>query len=151
MPKYAVLCGSAPEGYRQKKLVDMYDFLTSEAGGAVPEKHISMFPCGVTELVLEAVLNGVFAAVAEADGKTGVGEVLLYFCALTERDVHAELSDSACKGVEVMRLGEDEVRKDVIAYYAETLAGLLGVKCRGVYEADGELVSEESLGYEKVG
>ena len=54
------------------------------------------------------------------------------------------------RGVEVVRLGEDEIRKDVIAYYAEKLAGLLDVKCRVVYESDGELVSEEILGWEKL-
>ena len=146
---FAILCGSAPEGYRQKKLADRYDFLTSSAGGAVPGKHISIFPCGVNELVLEGVLNGVFAAAAEADGETGAGEVLLYFCALTERDVRAELSDSAIPGVEVVRLGSDEVRKDVIAYYAE-LAEKLEIGFRVVYAADSELVSESALGYEKV-
>ncbi len=48
------------------------------------------------------------------------------------------------------QLGKDEIRKDVIAYYAE-LAERIGVRFRVVYEADGELVSEESLGYERVG
>lgn len=125
----------------------MYDFLTSESDWRVPEKNIVMFPNGVNELFLESVLNGVFDEAAEDDD----GEVLLYFCALTERDLHAELSDSACAGVEVVRLGENEIRKDVIAYYAEKLADMLGVKCRVMYEADADFVSEEKLGYEKMG
>ena len=145
MQKYAVLCGSAPDGYRQTKVEKMYDFLTSESDWRVPEKNIVMFPNGIDELFFESVLNGVFDEAAEDDG-----EVLLYFCAKAESDLHAELSDCEIAGVEVVRLGEDEIRKDVIAYYAEKLADMLGVKCRVMYEADGELVSEEMLGYEKV-
>ena len=145
MQKYAVLCGSAPDGYRQLKVEKMYDFLTSESDWRVPEKNIVMFPNGIDELFFESVLNGVFDEAAEDDG-----EVLLYFCAKAESDLYAELSDCEIAGVEVVRLGEDEIRKDVIAYYAEKLADMLGVKCRVMYEADGEFVREEMLGYEKV-
>ena len=146
MTKYAVLCGFAPEGCRQKKLVDMYDFLTSEAGGAVPERNIVIFPNGMHELLLESALNGIFDAAAEEDES----EVVLYLCAATEADLHAKLSDCAGVGVEVVRLGSDEVRKDVIAYYAE-LAEKLEIGFRVVYAADSELVSDEELGYERVG
>ena len=145
MQKYAVLCGSAPDGYRQLKVEKMYDFLTSESDWRVPEKNIVMFPNGVNELFLESVLNGVFDEAAEDDG-----EVLLYFCAKAESDLYAELSDSACAGVEVVRLGENEIRKDVIAYYAEKLADMLGVKCRVMYEADSASISAESIGWEKM-
>ena len=145
--KYAVLCGSAPEDFYQKKLIDKHAFLSSDEGGAIPERNIIIFPNGVNELFLEGVLNGVFDSAAEEDDS----EILLYFCAKTECDLHAELSDSCCEGVEVIRLGKDEIRKDVIAYYAEKLAGMLGVKCRVVYEADDALVSEETLGYERAG
>lgn len=145
--KYALLCGSAPEDFRQKKLVEMHDYLTSEAGGSVSERNIIIFPNGVPELLLESVLNGVFDSAAEEDSS----EVLLYFCAMTEADLNAELSDSYVSGVEVVRLGEGEIRKDVIAYYAEKLAGMLEVNCRVMYETDGELVSEESFGYERIG
>ena len=146
MQKYAVLCGSAPDGYRQLKVEKMYDFLTSESDWRVPEKNIVMFPNGIDELFLESVLNGVFDEATEDDD----GEVLLYFCAKTESDLHAELSDSACAGVEVVRLGENEIRKDVIAYYAEKLAGMLGVNCRVEYEADSASISTESIGWEKM-
>ena len=146
MLNYALLCGSAPDGFRQKKLVDMHNFLTSEAGGTLSQQNVIIFPNGVNELFLEGVLNSVFDSAVEEDD----GEVLLYFCALTETDLHSELSDSACAGVEVVRLRENEIRKDVIAYYAEKLAGMLDVKCRVVYEADEKFVSEESLGYEKI-
>ena len=156
MPKYAVLCGSAPEGYRQKKLVDMYDFLTSGEGGSYESGSVIVFPNGVNELLLESVLNSVLDEASESDSagestaEEYTGEVLLYFCAQTEADLCAELSDSACAGVEVVRLGSNEVRKDVIAYY-DGLAEQLGVKLRVVYETDDTLMSEEELGYERVG
>ena len=146
MLSYAILCGSAPKNYFQKKLVNTHSFLTSDEGGSVPEKNIILFPNGVNELFLEGVLNGVFDSAAEEDD----GEVLLYLCAKTESDLNSDLSDSYCEGVKVVRLGEDEIRKGVIAYYAEKLAEMMEVKCRVVYEADGEFVSEEILGWEKV-
>ena len=142
----AILCGSAPKGFRQKKLEDMYNFLTSEAGG-VTAGNIVVFPSGVDELLLEGILNGLFDAAAE----DGDGEVLLYFCALTMRDLYAELSGSVCGGVEAVRLGKDEIRRDVITYYEKQLAAMMDVRCRVVLEADDELISEESLGYEKIG
>ncbi|MBQ7158681.1 MAG: hypothetical protein IJS09_04540 [Treponema sp.] len=147
MVHYAILCGSAPEGFRQKKLIALHDFLTSKEGGLLPERNIIIFPSGVHELMLECTLNNALDEAAEEDD----GEVLLYFCTQTDADLHAELSDSSIEGVEVVRLGKDEIRKDVIAYYAEKLAGMLEVNCRVMYEADGELVSEESFGYERIG
>ena len=111
----------------------------------MPKKNIIVFPNGVDELLLESVLNGVFDA-AEEDG----GKVLLYFCARTESDLSAELSDSVCAGIEVIRLGDNEIRKEVIVYYTETLADMLEVKCSVTYEADDEFVSEETLGYERI-
>ena len=143
---YAILCGSAPEGFQQKKLVAMHDYLTSEAGGSVSERNIIIFPNGVPELLLESVLNGVFDSAAEEDSS----EVLLYFCAMTEADLNAELSDSYVSGVEVVRLGNDEIRKDVIAYYA-ALAEKMGIGFQVRYESDCELVREEVLGYERIG
>ena len=144
MSRCAILCGSAPEDFRQQKLVAMHDFLVSEAGGAWQESEIVLFPNGVHELMLESILNGAFDDATEDDGA-----VTLYLCAEREADLHAELSDCAVGGVEVVRLGKDEIRKDVIAYYTE-LAERLGVRFRVVYEADGELVRESELGYERV-
>ncbi|MBR1404375.1 MAG: hypothetical protein IJ558_09360 [Treponema sp.] len=156
MIRYAILCGSAPLDFRQKRLEHMYDFLTSGEGGSYEPGTVIVFPNGVNELLLEGALNSVLDEAEEkdsADENTAeeyMGEVLLYFCAQSEADLCAELSDSACAGVEVVRLGSDEVRKDVIAYYAG-LAEQLGVKLRVVYETDDALMSEEELGYERVG
>lgn len=143
---YAILCGSAPADYRQKKLEDKCNFLSGEADGFAPKENVIIFPNGVHELMLESVLNNAFDEVAEDDD----GEVLLYLCALEEADLHAELSDSVCEGVEVVRLGTDEIRKDVIAYY-EGLAERLGIGFRVMYDSDCELVSEKALGYEEAG
>ena len=146
MTRFVILCGSAPEDFRQQKLVAMHDFLVSESGGSLPERNIVIFPSGVHELILESALNGAFDDAAEEDD----GEVLLYFCALTESDLHAELSDSAVSSVGVVRLGKDEIRKDVIAYYAG-LAERMGIDFQVRYESDGELVSETAMGYERIG
>ena len=175
----AILCGSAPKGFRQRKVEDKYDFLMSIAGGKCEPESIVVFPCGVNELFLEGLLNDAFenAADAEDDGDDAcgteladasaeaapfaddeaslnvddgtMGQVLLYLCARTETDLSAELSDCAVPGVEVVRLSEDEVRKEVIAYYAD-LAEKMGVDFRVEYAWDGEFLRKEELGYEPV-
>lgn len=128
--RYALLCGSAPDDFRQKKLVAKYDFLVDENG--YEPSGIVMFPNGVHELLLESVLNGTLDAAPD--------ELLLYFCTMRPSAPDAE----------VVRLGTEEIRRDVLAYYAG-LAEELGVRLRVEYEADVELVSEEALGYERVG
>ena len=57
LKKYAILCGSAPDGFTQKKINEMHDFLTSDAGGFWAEKDIVIFPNGVTEAMLSFVLE----------------------------------------------------------------------------------------------
>lgn len=54
---YAILCGSAPDGFTQKKINEMHDFLISDAGGSWAEKDIVIFPNGVTEAMLSFVLE----------------------------------------------------------------------------------------------
>ena len=146
MSCFAVLCGSAPENFRQKKLAAMHDFLRGAAGGSWAERDIVAFPGGVPELMLESVLNNALDEAAEDDG----GEVLLYLCALTESDLHAELSGS-CRGesVSVVRLGGHEIRREVLAYYVG-LAEKMGVKFTVRCDWDCELAPEEALGYEAV-
>lgn len=131
MLKYALLCGSAPEQFRQKKLEDMTDFLGTEEGGSVPPSGIIVFPYGISELQLESALGSVFDQ--EAD------ELLLYLCTLTP------VSDKE----ESIWLGGEEIRRDVISYY-QTLADKIGTKLQVVYDVCGELVDEAELGYEKV-
>ena len=148
MTRYAFLCGSAPENFRQKKLCDMHDFLASEAGGAWREEDITIFPNGVHELMLECALNSAFDEFA-GDGECALEEVseenagcavvLLYFCTQTAP------SDTD----ETFWLGGQELRKDVIAYY-EGLAKRCGVSLQVIFDSDREMVGEDALGYEAV-
>ena len=48
MNHYAILCGSAPEGFRQKKLEDMYDFLINPEGKKYKPENIIVFSSGIT-------------------------------------------------------------------------------------------------------
>ena len=75
MPRYAILCGSAPRGFTQKKINEMHEFLTSSSGGAWAEKEIVFFPNGVDDAMLAFVLERLKADKAE--------QILLYICTLT--------------------------------------------------------------------
>lgn len=136
MTKFALLCGSAPEDFRQKKILDMHDFLVSESGGFVPERNIVIFPNGVNELMLECTLNNVF------DGSAGdePEEILLYVC------TDSPIPDSD----ESVFLRGEEIRRDVISYYAD-LAKKIEIGFQVIFDSDRELVNEESLGWEKIG
>ena len=39
LTRHAILCGSAPDGFTQKKINEMHDFLTSDAGGFWADGH----------------------------------------------------------------------------------------------------------------
>ena len=145
MTCYAILCGSAPEGFRQRKIEYMYDFLISEAGRSQETESPLVLPNGVNELFLEGLLNEVFDKASEEDG----GRVILYLCAQTESDLHSQLTDSAIPDVEVVRLAENEIRKEVLEYYAD-LAEKMGIDFLVEYAVDGEFVVEEEFGWQKV-
>ena len=145
MKKYAILCGSAPNDYRQKKLEEKYDFLETKEG--FEPGSIVSFPNGVTELFLESVLNESFDKAA--DDESDSGKVVLYIFAKSEADLNSLLSDSCVEGVKVVRLVDNEIRKDVLAYYAD-LAEKQEIDFQVVYDFGGEFISEEELGFEKV-
>lgn len=138
MNHFAILCGSAPEGFRQKKLDDICDFLKDRK-----EENVICFPNGVSEILLEKLLGEAFDKACINDEC----QVLLYLCAQTEADLNANLSGSGLSNVKVVRLGKDEIRKEVIAYYAG-LAEKLDVAFKVDFSVDGDFVSEKSLGYE---
>ena len=142
MTRYALLCGSAPNDFRQKKLEDLHNELLIKDGW-----HVTAFANGIDELTLEYALNNIFDGSA-GDEASGVrhASVLLYFCARSEADLNAKMADADC---EVVRLGENEIRRDVISYCAE-LARKCDVDFSVVYDFDSELVSEGELGYESV-
>ena len=73
MNHYAILCGSAPGGFTQKKINEMYDFLTSSSGGAWAEKEIVFFPNGVDDAMLAFVRERL---------KADKTEQIFLFCAL---------------------------------------------------------------------
>ena len=77
MKRCAILCGSAPDGFTQKKINEMHDFLTSEAEGFWAEKEITIFPNGVDEAMLTFVLERLKADKTE--------QILLYIYALCRR------------------------------------------------------------------
>ena len=127
MKRCAFLCGSAKEGFQQKKFSQMYERLLSEG---YLEREITLFANGVSELMLECALNGAFDS--EAD------EIFLYFCA-----------ESIKKGSDTFFLRDEEIRFDVISYY-ESLAKKIGSKFCTLYDCDGDFVSEDALGWERV-
>lgn len=118
---YAILCGSAPDGFTQKKINEMHDFLISSAGGLWAEKDILIFPNGVTETMLSFVLERL-----KAD-KTD--QILLYICTMSPV---AEEDKSVW-------LGGDEVRKSVIEAFCED------GHAQVVYDSCREFASDEEI------
>ena len=121
MKKHAILCGSAPNGFTQKKINEMHDFLTSEAGGFWAEKEITIFPNGVTEAMLSFVLERLKADKTE--------QIFLYICALSP------VSESE----KSVWLGGEEVRKNVIEAFCADGCGQV------IYDSCRELVREEEM------
>ena len=149
MTRHAILCGSAPDGFTQKKINEMHDFLIGEAGGFWAEKEITIFPNGVDEAMLSFVLERLKADKTE--------RILLYICTLSP----------VADGDGSVWLGGEEVRKSVIESVASTnsdTATSMPKKtsrsvevepaetetgcCNGVqviYDCDRELVGEEEV------
>ena len=130
MTRYALLCGSAPNDYRQKKLNDLFNSLIDKDGW-----HVTCLVNGIDELMLEYALNNIL------DGNAGdeASGVMLYFC--TEKPVADD--------EESFWIGGNEIRKDVIDYY-QKLAEKCEVDFQVIYDYDSEMVSEEELGWERV-
>ena len=124
MTRHAILCGCAPDGFTQKKINEMHDFLASEAGGSWAEKEIMIFPNGVTEAMLSFVLERLKADRTE--------QILLYICTLSP------VADDD----ESVWLGGEEVRKSVIVASASSATG---IEAQVIYDCDREMVREEVL------
>ena len=119
LKKHAVLCGSAPDGFTQKKINEMHDFLTSEAGGFWAEKDIVIFPNGVSESMLAFVFERLEAEKTE--------QILLYVCTLSP----VVDSDKS------VWLGGEEIRKSLIEAFCEDGHGQV------IYDCGGEMVRDE--------
>ena len=129
MKRYAILCGSAKENYEQTKISLMHEKLLADGWA---ENEITIFPNGVNELLLEYALNNC----VEQSGT----KIFLYICALSQD----------CIKDDCIILGNDEIRKSVIAHYA-TMAEKVGIEFEIIYDSDSELIAEESLGWERIG
>ena len=125
LKKYAILCGSAPDGFTQKKINEMHEFLTSEAGGLWAEKNIAIFPNGVNEAMLSFVLERLKAEKTE--------QIFLYICTLTP------VADED----KSVWLGGYEVRKSLIEAFCADGRGQV------IYDCGRELERNDEIGLEK--
>ena len=125
MTRHAILCGSAPDGFTQKKINEMHDFLTSEAGGSWAEKEITIFPNGVDEAMLSFVLERLKSDKTE--------QILLYICTLSP------VADDD----ESVWLGGEEIRKSVIE------AACADGRGQVVYDCGREVVRDEEMELEE--
>ena len=125
LKKYAILCGSAPDGFTQKKINEMHDFLTSDFGGSLAENEIMIFSNGVDEAMLSFVLERLKADKTE--------QILLYICTL---------SPVADEDKSVW-LGGDEIHKSVIETFCADGCGQV------IYDCGREMVREEAMEQEE--
>ena len=121
MTRHAILCGSAPDGFTQKKINEMHDFLTSETGDFWAEKEITIFPNGVDEAMLSFVLERLKADKTE--------QIFLYICTL---------SPVADEDKSVW-LDGDEIHKSLIETFCADGRGQV------VYDCGREMVREEEM------
>lgn len=125
LKKYAILCGSAPRGFTQKKINEMYDFLTSSSGGAWAEKEIVFFPNGVDDAMLAFVLERLKADKAE--------QILLYICTLTP------VADED----KSVWLGGYEVRRSLIEAFCSDVCAQVIYDCGRKLERNEEIELEK--------
>ena len=119
MTRHAILCGSAPNGFTQKKINSMHDFLTRDEGGLWLEKDITIFPNGVTESMLTFVLNRLKSEKIE--------KILLYICTLSP------VADSE----KSVWLNNEEIEKKVL------LSVLEDSNAQVIFDCDREFLSDE--------
>ena len=135
MIRFALLVGSAAASFQQTKISLMHEKLLSDGWA---ENDITIFPNGVNELLLEYALNNCVEhnnCVEQNNAK-----IFLYICALSQD----------CIKNDCITLGNDKIRKSVISHYV-AIAEKVGAEMQAVYDADDELIAEESLGWERIG
>lgn len=149
MTRSVVLCGCAPDGFTQKKINEMHDFLTDEAGGSWAEKEITIFPNGVGEAMLSFVLERLKADKTE--------RILLYMCALSpvgdgeksvwlggEEVCKSVIEAVASKGSVTATSMAKETSRSVEVEPAETETGCCNA-VQVIYDCGGEFVGEEEV------
>ena len=120
MQRNAILCGSAPLGFTQKKINEMHSFLVSAESGVWQEKEITVFPNGVSEALLSFTLDRLKSQ------KTDY--ILLYIC--TESAVSADEKS--------VWLGGEEIRRSLVE------SALADGRGQVVFDCSGEMVRDES-------
>lgn len=129
MKRFAILCGEAPEDFKQQKLVQMHDFLLSGDGGHWDDKDIIEFPAGINAQFLRTVLEN--SAAMDAD------EILLYFC------TKLPVSDSE----PTFWIGGQEISRQIILDCQKKFPA---TGFQVIFDVGSALVSYDALGYEKV-
>ena len=130
--RYAVLCGSAPDDYRQKKLIEMNDFLTDQKYSSVYNRNLYIFSNSINEVMLKLVLNKSFSLGAKKN---------LLFSIINEIPFLDSKMD--------IWLGGEKIRRDVIVYVVN-FAKINGISSKMSYDIDREFVREEEHSNEKV-
>ena len=151
LPKYAVLCGSAPDGFSQKKLNEMKDFLASKEGGSWTKGGIVSFPNGVSEKTLKTVLENIKMQTENARlEKLGYENLGSALSLPRDEDVSAGLCESSkvkiflyicalspvAESDKSVWLGGEEVRKSVI----EDFGNYGGIETQVIYDSDREFI-----------
>ena len=126
LTRHAVLCGSAPLGFTQKKINEMHSFLVSAEGGVWQEKEITVFPNGVSEALLSFTLERLKSQ------KTDY--ILLYIC--------TESAFSA--GEKSVWLGGEEIRRSLVESALADGSGQV------VFDSCREMVRDEEVEWEKL-
>ena len=136
MTRYALLCGSAPQGKMQIKVDSMYDTLIA---GGWNERDIMVFPNGIDEAALVYALTNL--------RMSGLGHLLIYVC--TETPVE----DSE----RTVWLGGNEIQKRILEHPA-SLAGFVRAdgaddsdaefEVQVVYDSGRDLISDEDWSYD---
>lgn len=129
MKRFAILCGEAPEDFKQQKLVQMHDFLLSGDGGHWDDKDIIEFPAGINAQFLRTVLEN--SAAMDAD------EILLYIC------TKLPVSDSE----PTFWIGGQEISRQIILDCQKKFPA---TGFQVIFDVGSALVSYDALGYEKV-
>ena len=132
MIRYAVLCGSAPDDYRQKKLIEMNDFLTDQKYSSVYNRNLYIFSNSINEVMLKLVLNKSFSLGAKKN---------LLFSIINEIPFLDSKMDIWLDG--------EKIRRDVIVYVVN-FAKINGISSKMSYDIDREFVREEEHSNEKV-
>lgn len=157
MKYYALLLGSAPEGFRQKKLNEMRDFLASEKGGKWAKSGIVSFPNGASEKTLKTILENIKNEIENAKREASAYENLSNFLQISKNEsLQNELQENkkfkillyictlspVSENEKSIWLDGEEIRKNVIEDFFEFCKSS-GCNIQLIYDCDKDFVSNE--------